>query len=221
MNVFKMNQIVFGKTIPQGKIRLPCAKKLSSKTVFSTLRKPGNWVVFMVSFLTYLIGIFPSIVFALPKDPTVQSGSLTIDTISPDKMSIYQDTQKAIIDWNNFNIDTNEHVDFQLSQGGVTLNRITGNDPSSILGKLSSNGDLWLVNPNGVFFGKNSQVDVRGLVATTSNITNSNFLNDNYKFDIPSSFSNSIVNQGTITAAEGGLVAFVAPGVQNLSLIHI
>ena len=220
MNVFKMNQIVFGKTIPQGKIRLPCAKKLSSKTVFSNFRKRGNWAVFMISFLTYLIGIFPSIVFALPKDPTVQSGSLTIDTISPDKMSIYQDTQKAIIDWNNFNIDTNEHVDFQLSQGGVTLNRITGNDPSSILGKLSSNGDLWLVNPNGVFFGKNSQVDVRGLVAPTSNITNSNFLNDNYKFDIPSSFSNSIVNQGTITAAEGGLVALVAPGVQNLGVIN-
>ena len=220
MNVFKMNQIVFGKTIPQGKIPLPCTKKSSSKTVFSTFRKPGNWAVFMISFLTYLIGIFPSVVFALPKDPTVQSGSLTIDTISPDKMSIYQDTQKAIIDWNNFNIDTNEHVDFQLSQGGVTLNRITGNDPSSILGKLSSNGDLWVVNPNGIFFGKNSQVDVRGLVATTSNITNSNFLNNNYKFDIPSSFSNSIVNQGTITAAEGGLVALVAPGVQNLGVIN-
>ena len=80
MNIFKMNQIVFGKTIPQGKIPLPCTKKSSSKTVFLTFRKPGNWAVFMISFLIYLIGIFPSVVFALPKDPTVQSGSLTIDT---------------------------------------------------------------------------------------------------------------------------------------------
>ncbi len=220
MNVFKMNQIAFGKTIPQGKIPFLCAKKSSSKRVFSTLPKPGNWAVFVVSFLTYLIGIFPSVVFALPKDPTVQSGTLTIDSVSPKKMNIYQDTRKAIIEWDNFNIDSNEHVDFQLSQGGMTLNRITGNDPSSILGKLSSNGDLWVVNPNGIFFGKNSQVDVRGLIATTSNITNSNFLNDNYKFDIPSSFSNSIVNKGTITAAEGGLVALVAPGVQNLGVIN-
>ena len=220
MNVFKMNQIAFGRIISQGKIPLPCAKKSSSKTAFSTLRKPGNWAVFVVSFLTYLVGIFPSIVFALPKDPTVQSGSLTIDTVSPKKMSVYQETQKAIIDWNSFNIGKTEHVDFQLSQGGVTLNRITGNNPSSILGKLSSNGDLWVVNPNGIFFGKNSQVDVRSLIATTGNITSSNFLNDNYKFDIPSSFSNSIVNQGTITAAEGGLVALVAPGVQNLGVIN-
>jgi len=220
MNVFKMNQIGFGETILQGKTPLPCLKKSSSKRVLLTLRKPSNWAVFVVSFFTYLVGIFPAMVFALPKDATVQSGSLTIEKVSQKKMRVHQNTRKAIIDWNSFNIDTNEHVDFQLSQGGITLNRITGNDPSSILGKLSSNGDLWMVNPNGIFFGKNSQVDVRGLVATTSNITNSNFLNDNYKFDLPSGFSNSVVNQGIITAAEGGLVALVAPGVQNLGVIN-
>ena len=85
MNVFKMNQIAFGKTIHKGKMPLHCAKKPSSKRVFSTLRKPGNWAVFVVSFLTYLVGIFPSIVFALPKDPTIESGSLIIDTVSPKK----------------------------------------------------------------------------------------------------------------------------------------
>ena len=105
MNVFKMNQIAFGKTIPKGKMPLPCAKKTYSKRVFSTLRKPGNWAVFVVSFLTYLVGIFPSIVFALPKDPTIESGSLIIDTVSPKKMSVYQDTEKAIINWSSFNID--------------------------------------------------------------------------------------------------------------------
>jgi len=188
--------------------------------MFQLSRKPSNWAIFLVSFLTYLVGIFPSIVFALPTDPTIQSGSVTIDTATLEHMHIYQSTNKAIIDWGSFNIDTMEHVDFQLSQGGVTLNRITGNDPSQILGKLTSNGDLWLVNPNGVFFGNNAQVDVRGLVATTSNITNSNFLSENYNFDIPSNFSTSIVNQGTITAAEGGLVALVAPGVQNLGVIN-
>ncbi len=223
MNVFKMNQIAFGRTTPGANVAMPFSGRPSPSRrgrVFQLSRKPSNWAIFLVSFLTYLVGIFPSMVFALPTDPTVQSGSVTIDTVSPEKMNIYQSTHKAIIDWNGFSIDTNEHVDFQLSQGGVTLNRITGNDPSQILGKLTSNGDLWVVNPNGIFFGNNAQVDVRGLVATTSNITNSNFLNDNYNFDIPSSFSNSIVNQGTITAAEGGLVALVAPGVQNLGVIN-
>lgn len=223
MNVFRMNQIAFGRTTPGGKVAMPSSgRPLPSRPgrVFQLSRKPNNWAVFLVSFLTYLVGIFPSIVFALPTDPTVQSGSVTIDTATPEKMNIYQSTNKAIIDWNSFSIGSSEHVDFQLSQGGVTLNRITGNDPSQILGKLTSNGDVWVVNPNGVFFGNNSQVDVRGLVATTSNITNSNFLSDNFNFDIPSSLSSSIVNQGTITAAEGGLVALVAPGVQNLGVIN-
>ena len=181
MNVFKMNQIAFGQATPGENATRPASSRpLPSRRrrVFQLSRKPSNWAIFLVSFLTYLVGIFPSIVFALPTDPTVQSGSATIDTVSPEKMNIYQNTEKAIIDWSSFNIDTAEHVDFQLSQGGVTLNRITGNDPSQILGKLTSNGDLWVVNPNGVFFGNNAQVDVRGLVATTSNITNSNFLND-------------------------------------------
>ena len=223
MNVFKMNQVAFGSATPTGKVAMPSSGEPSTARpgkVFSTLRKPGNHAVFLVSFLIYLVGIFPSMVFALPTDPTVQSGSVTIDTVSPEKMNVYQSTNKAIIDWNSFNIDTHEHVEFQLSQGGVTLNRITGNDPSNILGKLTSNGDLWVVNPNGVFFGNNAQVDVRGLVATTSNITDSNFLSENYSFDIPSNFSSSIVNQGTITAAEGGLVALVAPGVQNQGVIN-
>jgi filamentous hemagglutinin family protein len=223
MNVFKMNQMAFGPAKTGEKPTMPfsCEKSASRpKRAFQLSRKPSNWAIFLVSFLTYLVGIFPSIVFALPTDPTIQSGLVAIDTTIPDTMNIHQSTDKAIIDWGGFNIDTMEHVDFQLSQGGVTLNRVTGNDPSQILGKLTSNGDVWLVNPNGVFFGNNAQVDVRGLVATTSNISNSNFLSENYNFDIPSNLSSSIVNQGTITAAEGGLVALVAPGVQNLGVIN-
>ncbi len=230
MNVFKMNQMAFGPAKTGEKPTMPFLREKSaprSRRVFQLSRKPSNWAIFLVSFLTYLVGIFPSIVFALPTDPTIQSGSVTIDTVTHEAdadilktMNIYQGTNKAIIDWGSFNIDSMEHVDFQLSQGGVTLNRVTGNDPSQILGKMTSNGDLWLVNPNGVFFGNNARVDVQGLVATTSNITNSNFLSENYNFDIPSNLSNSIINQGTITAAEGGLVALVAPGVQNLGIIN-
>lgn len=230
MNVFKMNQMAFGpaKTGEKPPMPFPREKPASRpRRMFQLSRKPSNGAIFLVSFLIYLVGIFPSIVFALPTDPDIKSGSVSIETIThePDAailktMNVYQGTDKAIIDWGSFNIDTLEHVDFQLAQGGVTLNRVTSNDPSKIFGKLTSNGDLWLVNPNGVFFGNKAQIDVNGLVATTSNITNSNFTNGNYKFDIPSNLSNSIINQGTITAAEGGLVALVAPGVQNLGVIN-
>jgi len=182
-------------------------------------RKPSDAAIFLVSFLTYLIGIFPSMVFALPTGGTVQAGSATIDSTSSQLMTIYQTTDKAIIDWQAFGIGSTEQVDFQLSQGGVTLNRVTGNDPSNIFGKLTSNGDLWLINPNGVLFGNSAQVDVHGLIATTSNISNTNFMSGNYNFSTPSSLASTVVNQGSITAAQGGLVALVAPGVQNMGII--
>ena len=116
MNVFKMNQVAFGSATPARKVEIPFSGEQSIARpgkVFTTLRKPGNHAVFLVSFLIYLVGIFPSMVFALPTDPTVQSGSVTIDTVSPEKMNVYQSTNKAIIDWNSFNIDTHEHVEFQ------------------------------------------------------------------------------------------------------------
>jgi filamentous hemagglutinin family protein len=225
MNVFKMNQIAFSQAGVSAGSR--AAKKRSPELtlrkgrVFQVSRKPSNASIFLISFLTYLIGIFPSMVFALPSGGTVQSGSATIEsTPSSQLMTIHQTTDKAIIDWQAFGIESAEHVDFQLSQGGKTLNRVTGDDPSSIFGKLTSNGDLWLINRNGILFGDSAQVDVNSLIATTSDISNTDFLNGNYNFGIPSSLSSTVVNQGSITAAEGGLVALVAPGVQNMGVIN-
>ena len=206
---------------PQAGNPLPSARMGGARRgVFQLSKKPSNAAIFLISFLTYLIGIFPSMVFALPSGGTVQAGSATIDSVSSQQLTIHQATEKAIIDWQEFGIESAEHVDFQLSQGGVTLNRVTGNNPSNIFGKLTSNGDLWLINPNGVLFGNNAQVDVHGLMATTSNISNADFLSGNYNFSVPSSLSSTVVNQGTITAAEGGLVALVAPGVQNMGIIN-
>ena len=141
---------------------LPVGATRRRGRVFQVSKKPSNASIFLISFLTYLIGIFPSMVFALPTGGVVQAGSATIDSVSPQQITIQQTTEKAIIDWQTFGIESAEHVDFQLSQGGITLNRVTGNDPSNIFGKLTSNGDLWLINPNGVLFGTNAQVDVHG-----------------------------------------------------------
>ncbi len=226
MNVFKMNQKAFpgfaaGGSLPSTPVDVkPCPISARRRgRFFQVPKKPSNAAVFLVSFLTYLIGVFPSMVFALPTGGTVQAGSATINQPSSQQMTIQQTTEKAIIDWQEFGIGSAEQVDFQLSQGGVTLNRVTGNDVSNIFGKLTSNGDLWLINPNGILFGANSQVDVHGLLATTSDISNADFLSSNYNFGIPSSLSSTIINQGSITAAEGGLVALVAPGVQNMGII--
>ncbi len=196
----------------------PCGPR---KPVFGTPRKPGNALIFMVSFMTYLLGIFPSLLYALPSDPTVQAGSVTFDESSPNALTVQQSTDKAIIDWRSFSIDSTERVDFILpSASGVTLNRVTGNEPSAILGKLTSNGNLFLINPNGILFGAGSQIDVNGLLATTSDIRNEDFLLGNYNFNIPSPRNGTVVNRGTITASQGGLVALVAPGVLNEGIIN-
>ena len=184
------------------------------------MRRPGRGLIFLVSFLTYLLGIFPSLIYALPTNGSVQGGSATINQVSDSRLNISQSSDKSIIDWSSFSIAGGEHVNFQVpSAGSVTLNRVTGNDPSSIFGKLTSNGNLMLINRNGILFGNGAEIDVHGLVATTSDISDTNFINGQYNFNISPEFSNTITNRGTITASEGGLIAFVAPGVQNTGII--
>ena len=189
--------------------------------IICQLRHSRNGLNFLVSLLTYLLGIFPSLVYALPIDGTVQAGSATISQVSGSQVNISQSSNKSIIDWNSFSIASGEQVNFQVpSSTSVTLNRVTGNDPSSIFGNLTSNGHLMLINRNGILFGSGSEIDVHGLVATTSDISNHDFINGQYRFNISPEFSNTINNQGTITAAEGGLVAFVAPGIKNTGTIN-
>ncbi len=171
--------------------------------------------------LTTITFLLASITFALPQDGTVQSGDVKINQIDPKRLDINQSSDKAIIDWQSFNIAEDEHTHFQLpSNNSINLSRVTGGQRSDIFGKLSSNGQLMLVNPNGVVFGQNSRIDVHGLVATTSNIRNEDFLANRFHFNIPGNPSAMIVNRGTINIGNAGLLAFVAPGVQNYGIIN-
>ena len=112
--------------------------------------------------------------YANPQGGNVVAGQVTIMNTS-NLTSINQSTNKAIINWQSFNINSNEHTKFiQPSKSSWTLNRVGGVDPSSILGKLSANGQIMLVNPAGIVFGQGSSVDVAGIVATTANISNQN-----------------------------------------------
>ncbi len=188
---------------------LPFCLQLGCKPAFV-----GVW-----GFLVFLI-LLPHKVLALPQDGTIKGGSAAISQPNQDKLVIQQSTPKAIIDWRSFSINSNEHVDFQLpSSNGITLNRVTGSERSGIFGKLSSNGNLMLINPNGILFGQGSQIDVNGLVATTLDIDNKDFMSGNYFFKGTSPDLGYVINQGNITVAEGGLAAFVAPGVENSGII--
>src|SRR5215470_11835369 len=136
----------------------------------------------------------------------VVSGGATLSTPSATTSIITQSTNKAIITWSAFGIPAGSTVQFiQPGTSSVALNRVTGGNVTSIMGQLLANGQVWIVNPAGVFFGPGASVDVAGLMATTADIQNGDFLSGNYKFGIGSSNPNaSIVNQGHIKVASGG-----------------
>ncbi len=95
----------------------------------------------------------------------------------------------------------------------------SGQVPSTIDGQIDANGRVFIINADGIIFGAGSKVDVNGLLATSIDISNANFMAGSYTFDQPGSLSASIVNHGAITAADAGMLAFVAPYVQNSGVL--
>ncbi|WP_294878589.1 filamentous hemagglutinin N-terminal domain-containing protein [Sulfurimonas sp. RIFOXYB12_FULL_35_9] len=139
----------------------------------------------------------------------VQSGSVT---------NITQTTQKAAINWQNFSIGATETVNFnQPNISAVTLNRVVGNEKSIIDGALNANGQVFILNSNGVLFSKNASVNTAGLIATTMNLSDTDFMNGNYNFKGDSTAS--IINQGTITISDSGYAALFGKEVINEGFI--
>lgn len=159
---------------------------------------------------------------ALPQGGQVTGGEARITPARDGvTLNVTQFTDRAVIDWKTFDIGDKETVNFaQPKPESVMLNRVNGGSVSSLLGKLSADGRILLLNPSGIVFGPNSQVNVAGLVATTANVSNKDFMAGQMNFAEPGRAGARIVNQGHITAASGGLVALVAPGVENAGVIE-
>ncbi|MCK9382487.1 MAG: filamentous hemagglutinin N-terminal domain-containing protein [Sulfuritalea sp.] len=154
--------------------------------------------------------------YALPVGGVVAAGGASISSAAG-STTINQSTQNAAINWQSFSIGQGEAVQFmQPNSSSVALNRVLGADASSILGSMSANGKVFLVNPNGILFGKGAQVNVGGLVASTLNITDSDFMAGRYQF--AGSSGASVLNQGSINA-DGGYVALLGANVGNDGVI--
>ena len=169
----------------------------------------------VLKLLVFLLAFYPALVFALPNGGDIVSGSGSINQPTAQDMLIQQSSQQMITNWQGFSIGSAESVTFQQPNAtAVSLNRVIGADPSLILGKLSANGQVFLTNPSGVVFGPGAVVDVHGLLATTLNITDEDFLNRNDRFDQdPAAALSSVVNQGDISA--NNYVGLLAPAVSN------
>ncbi|WP_296511163.1 filamentous hemagglutinin N-terminal domain-containing protein [Rhodoferax sp.] len=151
---------------------------------------------------------------ALPVDGVVTNGAAAITSGGTGVLVVTQTSNAATIHWQSFSIGASESVRFvQPSSSAVALNRVLGSDPSQILGKLSANGQVFLVNPNGILFGQGASVNVGGLVASTLDMTDTDFLAGRY--NLRGSSTASIRNLGTIQAQEGGYVALVGHTVEN------
>ncbi|MGY2684832.1 beta strand repeat-containing protein [Pseudomonas tolaasii] len=150
---------------------------------------------------------------ALPTNGQVVAGSGSLSS-NGNVLTVHQGSDRLITTWDTFNIGSNAQVNFlQPGASSVALNRVTGSDGSQILGHLNANGQVFLVNPQGVLFGAGAMVDVGGLVASSLNISNSDFMAGKNVFAGPS--GGAVVNQGTISARDGGSVALLGAQVRN------
>ncbi|MCP5161447.1 MAG: filamentous hemagglutinin N-terminal domain-containing protein [Hahellaceae bacterium] len=156
---------------------------------------------------------------ANPTGASVVNGSVSLDTSVPGVLNI-TNSPNAIINWQNFSIAPNEITRFIQQYGSsAILNRVTGQNPSQVLGQLLSNGRVFLINPNGIVFGQGARVDTQGLVASTLNLSDRDFLSGNYHFTAGST-AGRLENQGLIHAGRDGSVVLIAPTIENSGVIN-
>ncbi len=163
---------------------------------------------------------FAGAALANPTGMQVANGAVSASTVGS-TLSI-TNSPGSIINWQSFSIGAREAVRFnQVNAQSAVLNRVVGQDPSAILGSLWSNGKVFLVNPNGVLFGAGARIDVAGLVATTLNITDSDFLAGKLNFAAGQVAGSVVVeSDAAIRAANGGFVYLIAPDIQNHGVIN-
>ncbi len=154
----------------------------------------------------------------LPTEGEIVSGEGSFDA-SQSQMTVHQHTDSMIAEWSSFNIGEDASVTFrQPSSSSTALNRISDANPSRISGQLSANGKIFLLNTNGIIFGPSARVNVGGLVASSLEISNEDFLGGNYAFENSGS-AGSIHSAADITADDYGYVVFISPDIHNTGSI--
>ena len=156
---------------------------------------------------------------ARPTGGQVVAGAASI-AAGPTTTTITQSTHRAAIDWHSFDVGRNQSVNFrQPSATSLTLNRVTGPDPSAIAGRITANGGIIITNRSGIVFYPGAEVNATSVVVSAPGITNRNLMAGKLVFDQPAKPGAAVVNQGNITVREAGLAGLVAPQVRNSGTI--
>ena len=150
---------------------------------------------------------------AAPTGGQVVAGTASISQ-QGNSTTIRQSSQQAALNWSGFNVGANETVNFvQPSASALAVNRIFDSNGTQILGRVNANGQVYLINPNGVLFGRGAQVNVGGLVATTLDVDNSSLGGSRHAFG--GNGTGQVVNEGTLRANDGGYIALLGRQVSN------
>ncbi|MFC5303031.1 filamentous hemagglutinin N-terminal domain-containing protein [Azospira restricta] len=173
-------------------------------------RSPSPRPAFRRALIPLLVAALPATVVAappantLPAGATVVNGSVTMTNPAANQLQV-TNTPGAIINWNSFSIGAAALVNFQQQNAAsAVLNRVTGAGGSEIYGQLTSNGRVFLINTNGILFGAGSRVDVSGLIASTRDLSNANFLAGNYLFEGGGSGNITLENNAQIRTSSAG-----------------
>ncbi|MDR0549511.1 MAG: filamentous hemagglutinin N-terminal domain-containing protein [Deltaproteobacteria bacterium] len=186
----------------------------TNEYVFSSLRRFLNTSGIAV-LIILLLSPYPAI--AAPYGGQVTSGQAVINQNGA-VTNIDQSTNKATINWRGFSVAPQETVNFnQPSVKSMTLNRVIGNEKSLIEGALNAKGQVFLLNSNGVLFSRGAKVNVGGLVASTLDMSDEDFNKGNFVFKDPG--SGQVINQGELTATDGGYVVLLGTQAINEGVI--
>ncbi|MEM7077866.1 MAG: filamentous hemagglutinin N-terminal domain-containing protein [Pseudomonadota bacterium] len=155
---------------------------------------------------------------ANPQLDSVVAGDVTLRE-SGTTLTVTQTTDRAILNWNSFDIGAGEKTDFvQLDSDSVVLNRVLGPGISTIAGELTAVGRVFIVNPEGVVFTSDANVNLSGLLVSAADIDDQDFLDDRLVFDQPGMPGSMITNHGDISTQ--GNAVLLADRIVNHGLIQ-
>lgn len=169
------------------------------------------------------LALMPGILAAqtLPTGSQVVSGQVTVAQPNATQMTITQGSDRAIVNWNSFSIGhTGQVVVQQPGANSALLNRVTGNTTSEIHGRLTANGQVHLVNPNGIFIGPSGRIQGQGFVASTLDISDADFQTGRLRFS-GTGASGQVTNQGDIALRSGGFAALLGGRVSNEGTVTV
>ncbi|WP_345376856.1 filamentous hemagglutinin N-terminal domain-containing protein, partial [Acinetobacter kookii] len=200
-------------------------KAAASETESSVCHSLSSVSTWMRSILFFSVAMLPFSIHAaissteLPTGAQINSGSASFNQTG-NTLNINQNSQNLSTHWNTFNIGQDATVNFnQPNQSSTAINHVLDSNASQIMGRLNANGQVFLLNPNGVVFSKTAQVNVGGLVASTLNLSDADIQNGKYTLKGDANSTASIENQGSIQTLQGGTVALIAPNVKNTGTI--